>query len=532
MHRIAIAGLAMAALCFSLSAAADEGMWTMNDLPLARMQKAYGFAPDQAWVDRVQKASVRLAGGCSGSFVSSDGLVMTNHHCANECLSRLSDDTHNYMANGFVGKEENEPKCPNIELNQLVSIRNVTDRVENALADRNGADRVAAERAVDSAIEKTCVAGDPDQWRCDVVTLYHGGRYALYKYRRFQDVRLVFAPEQGIAFFGGDPDNFNFPRYDLDLTLLRAYVDGKPARTPNYLPFDVNGPKAGEMTFVVGNPGSTQRETPWTALAYLRDEKVIPYQAYLSEARGVMWQFSRESDKHAKAAQGDLFHGDNTLKVFKGWLKTLTDESFAANKKEQDAALRDWIAAEPARVKQFGHPWQTLNRAEAKGAEIQTRYDMLERGQAFGGDLFGYARTLVRAAAERDKPDTKRLPDYRSANLPAVEQSVASAGPIYPDYEQTRMAWALEKMRQSLGADDPFVKTVLADQSPDELAKQLVSGTQLADPAYRKQLWQGGEQAIEQSDDPMIVFARKVDPAARAVRKTYEDQVEAPHGSG
>ncbi|KEZ76090.1 S46 family peptidase [Salinisphaera hydrothermalis] len=528
MQRIVIAALAAAGVGFSVSAAADEGMWTLNDLPTARMKQAYGFAPDPAWVDRVQKAAVRLAGGCSGSFVSADGLVMSNHHCANECLSRLSNDAHNYMTDGFVGKEEDEPKCPNIELNQLVSITNVTDKVDAALADKTGAARVAAQRAVDSSIEQACVAGDPDQWRCDVITLYHGGRYALYKYRRFQDVRMVFAPEQSIAFFGGDPDNFNFPRYDLDLTLLRAYVDGKPAHTPNYLPFDVNGPKAGEMTFVVGNPGSTQRETSWTALAYLRDEKVIPYQAYLSEERGVLWQFSRESARHAQAAQDDLFYGDNTLKVFKGWLATLTDESFIAKKKAEDTALRQWIAADPARVKQYGHPWRILDKAEAKGAEIQTRYDMLERGQAFGGDLFKYARTLVRAAAERDKPDAKRLPEYRSAHLPAVQQSVTSSGPIYPDYEQTRMAWALEKMRQALGADDPFVKNVLGDQSPDELAKRLVSGTKLADPAYRKKLWQGGERAIEQSDDPMIVFARQVDPAARTVRKTYEDDVEAP----
>ncbi|RJS93049.1 S46 family peptidase [Salinisphaera sp. Q1T1-3] len=528
MRRLMMGTLALAGVVCGAPAVADEGMWTMNDLPTARMQSAYGFAPDAAWVDRVQKASVRLAGGCSGSFVSGDGLVMTNHHCANECLSRLSDGTHNYMADGFIGKAGDEPKCPNIELNQLVSISNVTDRVDDALADRTGADRVAAQRAVDSAIEKACVGDDPDKWRCDVVTLYHGGRYALYKYRRFQDVRMVFAPEQDIAFFGGDPDNFNFPRYDLDLTLLRAYVDGKPARTPNYLPFDVNGPKAGEMTFVVGNPGSTQRETPWTALAYLRDEKVIPSQAYLSEARGMLWQFSRESATHAKAAQDDLFYGDNTLKVFKGWLKTLTDESFADRKKAEDAKLRQWIAADPARGETFGHPWQTLEKAEARGADIQRRYDMLERGQAFGGDLFDYARTLVRAAAERDKPDAKRLPDYRDANLPAVEQSVTSAGPIYPDYEQTRMTWALEKMRQALGADAPVVKQILGDQSPAELAKSLVSGTRLADPAYREKLWQGGEQAIANTDDPMIAFARRVDPAARAVRKTYEDEVEAP----
>lgn len=510
------------------TAGADEGMWTLDHLPTQKMKDAYGFAPDAQWVNRVQHAAVRLAGGCSGSFVSANGLVMTNHHCANECLSQLSGDGHNYMADGFIGKEGEEPKCPEIELNQLEKITDVTDKVQSALNGTEGADRVAAERKIDSEIEKACVAGDPDTWRCDVVTLYHGGRYALYKYRRYQDVRMVFAPEQSIAFFGGDPDNFNFPRYDLDLTFLRAYVDGKPADTPDYLPFDVNGPKKGDMTFVVGNPGSTQRDTPWTALAYMRDQYVIPTQAYRSEARGTLWQYSREGDDHAKQAQDDLFYTDNTLKVYRGWLKTLTDESFIDQKKQQDAELREWIAAKPDRVKEFGKPWETLNQAEARGAEIQDRYNMLERGAGFQGQLFDYARTLVRAAVEKNKPNAKRLPDYRDANLPAVEQSIESTAPVYPDYEQMRLAWSLEKMRQSLGTDDPFVQIVLGKQSPDELAQALVSKTQLSDPAYRKKLWDGGEQAIRNAKDPMIRLALKIDPASRRVRSSYENEVKAP----
>lgn len=527
MKRI-VAGLVLGTMAsIAGSATADEGMWTLDHLPMQQMQAHYGFTPSQQWIDLVQHAAVRLAEGCSGSFVSADGLVMTNHHCANSCLSQLSVHGANYMQDGFAAKEE-EPKCPDVELNQLQFITDVTDRVNAATAGKDGAERVKAERAINSAIEKECVGGDAVTWRCDVVTLYHGGRYALYKYRRYQDVRLVFAPEQSIAFFGGDPDNFNFPRYDLDVTFFRAYVNGKPANTPQYLKFNVDGPKDGELTFVVGNPGSTQRETPWSSLAYLRDSVLTPFFGYLSESRGQLWQYSRLGDEQAKETQDDLFGADNSLKVFKGWLETLSNESFIANKQAQDASLRQWIAADPARRAKYGDPWDQLDKAQQRGSELRERYSMIEGGRGFGSELFDDARALVRAAAERAKPDAERLPTYRDANLPAIQQALASTAPVYPQYEETRLAWTLEKLRQSLGADDPFVHEVLGNQSPNQLAHALVSGSKLADPAVRMQLWNGGTPAISASADPMIVLARKIDPEARALRKQYEDQVDAP----
>lgn len=519
-------------LALSLSALAgiahaDEGMWTLDHLPLQQIQQRYGFTPSAQWIDLVQHASLRLAGGCSGSFVSADGLVMTNHHCANECLSQLSGGKNNYMQDGYVARDE-EPKCPEVELNQLESITDVTARVNAATAGKDGAERTKAERAIHSALEKECVGGDADTWRCDVVSLYHGGRYALYKYRRYQDVRLVFAPEQSIAFFGGDPDNFNFPRYDLDVTFFRAYVGGKPARTPQYLKFDPQGPKAGAPTFVVGNPGSTSRETPWTSLAYMRDKSLTPFFGYLSEMRGVLWQYSRSGEQQAKEAQDDLFGIDNSLKVYKGWLETLGDESFVARKQKQDAGLRQWIAADPKRVAAFGDPWAALDKAQQRGAQLRERYSMIEGGRGFGSALFADARMLVRGAAERGKPDAERLPAFRDANLPALQQSLASTAPIYPEYEVTRLAWTLEKMRQSLGADDAFVHEVFGAKSPEQLARELVGGSKLADPAVRKALWDGGAAAIDASSDPMIVLARRIDPEARRLRKAYEDEVDAP----
>jgi hypothetical protein len=527
----AISGFLATVLAFSAGAAlADEGMWTLDHLPAQQMQQRYGFTPSQAWIDRVQHATVRLAEGCSGSFVSADGLVMTNHHCANECLSQLSNNQTNYMANGFsVSKREDEPKCPEVELNQLDSISDVTAQVNAATAGKSGAQRIAAERAINSSIEQQCVGGDAKTWRCDVVTLYHGGRYALYKYRRFQDVRLVFAPEQSIAFFGGDPDNFNFPRYDLDVTFFRAYVDGKPAKTPQYLPFAKQGVKAGDMTFIVGNPGSTQRQTPWQQLAYLRDQQLTPLYAYLSEKRGVLWQYGRLGEQQTKQAQDDLFGADNSLKVFGGWLQTLSNESFEARKQAADAGLAAWIKADPARVAKYGDPWAEIAKAQQQGELLAPRYSMIERGQGFDSRLFDDARTLVRAAAERGKPDAERLPAFRDANLPVLEQQLQSTAPVYPQYEQTLLSWSLEKMRQRLGADDDFVHQVLGKQSPDQLATALVNGSKLADPAVREALWQGGEKAIAASTDPMIVLARSIDAQARAVRKQYEDQVDAPN---
>jgi hypothetical protein len=529
MYGLVLTGLLVAGVG---SAVADEGMWTLDHLPVKQMQQRYGFTPSEQWIDLVQHAALRLAEGCSGSFVSANGLVMTNHHCANSCLSQLSKGHEDYMSNGYIAlKQEDEPKCPDVELNQLESITDVTTQVNAATAGKSGAERVKAERAIDSKLEQSCVNGDAKTWRCDVITLYNGGRYALYKYRRYQDVRLVFAPEQSIAFFGGDPDNFNFPRYDLDVTFFRAYVDGKPANTPKFFKFSTQGPKEGELTFVVGNPGSTQRGIPWTQLATMRDVRLVPFFGFLSELRGVLWQYGRAGAEQTKEAQDLRFGLENTIKVFNGWLQTLADEDFIEQKKKQDASLRDWMAATPERRAKYGDPWAELERAQQRSKDLRVRYDMLEGGAGFAGrfaELFADARTLVRVAAERSKPDGERLPQFREANLPAVQQTLESDVPIYPQYEQTLLSWSLEKFRQTLGADDPTVHEVLGKQSPDELAQHLVSGTKLADPAVRKQLWDGGEKAIEASNDPMIALARQIDPESRKTRKEYEDEVTAP----
>lgn len=520
--------VAVAMLAAASAVWAGEGMWTLDNLPMKAL-KAEGFTPTPDWVRHVQTAALRLAGGCSGSFVSADGLVMTNHHCANECLAQISTPKKNYMAEAFMARtEKDEVRCPEIELNQLLGITDVTSQVNAATAGKSGSDYIKAQRAVIGNIENACAGKDAKHLRCEVVSLYHGGRYDLYKYKRYQDVRLVFAPQQAIAFFGGDPDNFNFPRYDLDVTFLRAYENGKPAHTPSFFKFSPTGPKAGELTFVVGNPGSTMRNYTVAQLKTLRDERLLPLYGYLSEFRGVLWEYSRRGSEQAQQAEDKLFGVDNSIKAFTGMLQTLNDPAFWAYKEKQEQALKGWVDADARRHAEYGDPWAQIASAEQTYAGLATPYRMLEGGQGFDARLFEIARGLVRAAEERAKPNAERLPPYRESNLPALEQFLFSSAPVHPEFERTTLAWSLEKFRQALGANAPIVHEVLGRESPDQLARQLVGGTTLASVADRRKLWEGGLKAIQASKDPMIRLALQVDPAARAVRKQVEDEVDAP----
>ena len=516
------------ALATSASARADEGMWTPDNLPKAQIQTKYGFMPDAQWTEHVQRAALRLAGGCSGSFVSPNGLVLTNHHCVNSCVQQLSTADKDFIKTGFLARDEkDEIQCPEIELNRLDQITHVTARVKQATDGKNGEDYSRAEKAVKSDIEKECVGKNSENTRCDVVDLYHGGVYDVYKYHRFQDVRLVFAPELAMAFFGGDPDNFNFPRYDLDMGVLRAYEGGKPAKVADYFPFSKNGADAGEMTVIVGNPGGTDRQLTIAELESTRDLDLIPTLFLLAERRGLTEQFRSESDEHGRIAQSDLFGIENSYKALRGRLEALQDPAVFDLKRKQEAELRDFVSADPARKAKVAAAWDEIARALGTYRNIETHYKFIEDGRGTSSKYFDYARALVRGAAERAKPNAERLREYTESKLPSVTQRLFSTAPVYPDYEKVKLAWSLTKLREWLGADDAFVKQVLGKESPELLAKKLVDGTKLGDPAVRKALWDGGADALAKSDDPFIVLARSIDPQARMIRKQYEDQVES-----
>jgi hypothetical protein len=516
--------LILASLVGAAPALADEGMWTYNNFPAAKVKEKYGFEPNQEWLDKVRLASAKFGGGCSSSFVSPDGLVMTNHHCARGCIQQLSTAKKDFIANGFYAKTQAEElQCPALEVSQLVEITDVTAQLNTATQGLTGkayADTLKAEMA---KLEKACTTGA--DVRCDVVTLYQGGKYNLYKYQRFQDVRLVFAPEHAIAFFGGDPDNFEFPRYDLDVTFARVYKDGKPAKTPNYLKWSEKGAKEGDLTFVTGHPGRTSRGLTVAQLEYLRDVG-LPKQLFrLSEIRGMVTEFQNRGVEQKRISNNLLFGVENGLKATKGKHEQLVDKAFFAQKIAAEQELRRKVDADPKMKAKYGAAWDEIARAQDAFRNMRKEYDGIEGG--LGSQLFTLARTLVRASDELVKPDTERLRGFNDASLPGLKNQLMSKAPIYPELEIAQMTFALTKLREELGPDHPFVKKVLGKESPAALATRVIKGSKLADLALREQLFSGGKKAIEASKDPMIQLAALVDPDARAIRKTYEEQVEA-----
>lgn len=515
---------------FSLvSARADEGMWPLNNFPAGEVEKLYGFKPTQEWLDHVQLSAARLAQGCSAGFVSARGLVQTNHHCAQHCIEELSSSGKNFVQTGFYAKNEgDEVKCPNAEINQLIDISDVTARVLDAVAGRDGAAYAEAKRAVRAVIARECAGGD-STFRCDVVELYNGGVYNLYKYRRYQDVRLVFAPEQSIAFFGGDPDNFEFPRYDLDVSYLRVYQDGKPLdTTTNYFHYASEDVKPGDLTFTAGNPGSTQRQSTVAELEFARDVTLIRSLVSLSEFRGQLTEFSTKGPEEARIATGRLFGVENSLKAQKGRLEALIDPALLQAKTKTENDLRAKVDADPALKAEAGDAWDNIRSVLKKWRPKRDRYVYLEGHAGFSSQLFGDSLALVRLPIEKEKPDEKRLPEYTEANFPSLKQSLLADQPIYPELEKLTLTFSLTKLREILGPDDPFVKKTLGRKSPAELANELIDGTKLRDAAFRKALLEGGQKALDAADDPMIAFARLVDPDFREVRKDYEDNIAAP----
>jgi V8-like Glu-specific endopeptidase len=506
--------------------AVDEGMWLLNDFPSKRVAEQYGFEPNQAWLDHIRLSSVRLAGGCSGSIVSPTGLVMTNHHCAHDCIQQLSTAKKDFVQSGFsANTEKDEVRCPDIEINQLTGISDVTDRMGAATNGKTGTEFNVAQKAEQSRIEKECATSD--DVRCDIVSLYHGGRFHLYKYRRFQDVRLVFAPEFDIAFFGGDPDNFNFPRYDLDVSFLRIWKGDKPAATPDYFRWSAAGAKEGDLTFVSGHPGSTSRDLALSQLAFLRDVLLPERIARLSEFRGELLVFAEQGVEKKRISGETLFLVENSLKAYKGQLQALSSREVWRSKAATENELRDRVAATPELAQRFGAAWDAVERAEARKAELHKAYWQLEVGWGFCSDLFDHARKLIRVADELPKPNADRLPEYTDAQLPSLKQATLSTAPIYKELEMLTLAMSLRQLREALGADYPVVRNILGTKSPEDVAKSVVLGSMLGDQKVRKALLDGGKRSIDASTDPMIALAKLVDPDARAIRKSFEDEVEA-----
>ncbi|MCC6862904.1 MAG: S46 family peptidase [Bryobacterales bacterium] len=525
-----VRNLALLAACLAapFSTRSDEGMWLFNNPPVEAMKSRYGFEPSPAWLEHIQKSSVRFNNGGSGSLVSADGLVFTNHHVASDCLQKLSSAQRDYLKTGFsAGGRSEEPACPDLELNVLMSIEDVTGRVNAAVpAGAGGAEAERARRAIINTIEKESL--DKTGLRSDVVTLYDGGRYHLYRYKKYTDVRLVFAPEKAIAFFGGDPDNFEYPRYDLDITFFRAYENGRPAKVEHFLKWNPQGAREGELIFVSGHPGRTDRLDTVNDLEFLRDV-ANPLSLNVIRRREVMARaFSERSMENARRAEDELFSYQNSRKARLGMLAGLQDPSIMNRKRTEENQLREAVRKSAELQGSYGDAWDRVAAANRVQKEIYGAHYLWERPQAFNTQLFEIARDLVRMAEETRKPNAERLREYSENALPSLQQALFSEAPVYDDLEAAKLADSLGMMVEMAGAGDPLVKQVLAGKSPQERAVELIQGTRLKDVSVRKKLAAGGQAAIEASDDPMIRLARLVDPAARKLRAAMEQKVEEP----
>ena len=524
MKRLSSIVLACTFLTSTL-AIADEGMWLYNAPPKDAIKAKYGFELTQQWLDYIRLSSVRFNNGGSGSFVSPDGLTFTNHHVGAECVHQLSTGGHDYIKTGFYAKTQaEEPKCPDLELNQLVAIEDVTDKVNAGVKPgMSAADAGQAQRAAMSEVEKNCSTSTG--LRCDVVIFYSGQVYNLYKYKKYTDVRLVFAPEFDIAFFGGDPDNFTYPRYDLDITFFRVYEHGKPAHLDNYLKWSSSGVNDGDLIFVSGHPGNTGRLLTVAQLEFLRDLQYPAALKYYARRIEVLQNFSKESEEDARIAQEDIFGLQNSQKAITGYEAGLRDKSIMDQKAADEAKLRASFKADPKNA-EAPNPWNEIVQAIKVNKSIYGNLTYLERLRGFPR-LPQLARTLVRAAEERPKPNPDRLREFRDSALPSLEQQLFSTEPIYKNLEIVLLTDALKAMQESLGNDNSDVHKVLQGKSPADAAKQLIMNTKLDDVATRKQLYEGGQQAIDASTDPLITVMRAIEPNARMARKEYEDKIES-----
>lgn len=509
----------------ALGAAADEGMWPYNDLPTAQIQQKYGVTLSAAWTAHLQRASVKFVGEASGEFVSADGLVMTNHHVGAGALQKLSTAQHNYARDGFYARTRAEElKAPDAELDVLQTITPVTDEVSAAVtASMTPAEALLARRAKAAAIEKESMA--KTGLKSEVVTLFGGAKYDLYTYKIYTDVRLVMAPDANAAAFGGDPDNFEYPRYDLDVCFFRVYENGRPAKIADYLVWSKAGVKAGDLVFVSGHPARTRRLDTVADLRYARDVGLPAGLDEVCRREVSLTSWSKRLPENARVADESLLGVQNTRKDLTGILAALQDPAVFAEKQAREADLRAKVAASPTLKAADGDAWNEVEHADAVRRARHAKYGSLADSFGLRSQLYGIAQTLILMAEEDQKPNGQRLPQFREARRAALESSLFSPAPVYPSLERLNLADSLSQMAATLGAGNPLVVQVLAGRSPSERAAELVSKTRLADAAARKRLASGGLPTVQASQDPMIAVARLLEPMSLALRKQSEVEI-------
>jgi hypothetical protein len=522
--RLTALGLTLCVLSSATALRADEGMWTFDNLPAKQLKEKHGFVPSATWLEHLRLASVRFNDGGSGSFVSSGGLVLTNHHVAREQLQKMSGPKKDFVKDGFLaGRDGEEVKCPDLELNVLQSMEDVTAKVMAAVKPgMAGREALDARKAMIGKLEKESL--DATGLRSDVVSLYQGGEYWLYRYKKYTDVRLAFAPEAQAAFYGGDPDNFTFPRFDVDMALFRVYENGKPVKPAHHLTWNPKGAGEGDLVFISGHPGSTQRRNTVAQLEFSRDLGDPMALASMRRMMDVARRYGARGPEEARQVGSMIFGLENGFKAIFGELEGLKAPGVMAKKIKEETELRRRVDADPALRKAYGGAWEDLAKAQALYA---AKVKQLSFRTIRGGDLPGLAMTLVRFAAEVAKPDGERLEEYHEAGLESVRFQLLSPAPTYPAMEQAFLEDRLKQALEELGPDDVWVKAALAGKTPEEAAKAALAGTRVGDPAFRKALMEGGVKAVEASTDPLILLALRLDPLGREMRKWYMDTLES-----
>ena len=523
LSAIFTAAVLLAVLAF-LPALADEGMWTFDNPPLKLLKAKYGFTPTQEWLDHVRLSSVRFNDGGSGSWGSPNGLVLTNHHVALGQLQKVSTKDMDYAANGFYAKTAaDELKCPDLELNVLMAMENVTQRVGASVKTGMGEkEALKARKAEMAKIEKDALTGSDS--RAEVVSLYQGAEYWLYRYKKYTDVRLVAAPEQQAAFFGGDPDNFTYPRHDLDFAIFRVYENDKPVESKHYLKWNAKGAADGELIFIPGHPGSTERQDTMAQLEAQRDVVFPIVIKQLKRRLAVLKRYAALGPEQARQANNQIFGIENSLKAFGGEYEGLLDKALMDKKNQEEKEFRGKVAANAAWQKEYSEAWAAIERAEKQRVVLfrHSRYRVVR-----GLRLPNQALQIVQYVAEIKKPDGERLDGFHDSDLESLRFRLFSPAPVYAQLEEPLIAESLQESLEELGANDPFVQAAVGGRKPTDVAKELMSGTKLADPAVRKALVEGGEAAVAASTDPLIALARKIDPVVRQTRKAVEDAVQS-----
>lgn len=532
LNRMRLFGAMLVLGSLPMTAESDEGMWLFNEAPRDLLKSKYGFELDDGWLDHARLASIRFNNGGSGSFVSSDGLVITNHHIGSDALQKLGTPQRNLLRDGFYAQSRDaELKCPDLELNVLQSIVDVTEKVNAAVkTDMKPAEAFAARRAVMSAIEKE--SSERTGLRSDVVTLYQGGAYHLYLYKKYTDVRLVFAPEQAIAAFGGDVDNFEFPRFNLDICFFRVYENGKPVKVSHWLKFSQTGPRDGDLVFVTGHPGTTNRLETYDKLKHRRDH-TLPYSlARLRAMEAILIQYSERGTEQRRQASTDLHRFANARKAFSGQYQGLLDPLLMRAKQSAESRFLELIRKQdnPKMAGALAYQQAVARIASVQNtyASFEREHNLLETGHALSSELFVIARHIVRLTTEVAKPNSERLREYRDSNLESLKFQLFSTAPLYVDLERTKLLQSLCFMSEQLGAEHSLVQKVLSGKSPVKLVEDLFADTKLADPLERKKLVEGGAKAVDDSRDPLIVFARGIDRETRQLRKRFEEEIEEP----